>query len=335
MARVNRTDILTLTALPGSKEAALSAADLPKRLRLFAWGDNSSTKGKFTVNETTLRQLAANQRALGFERIALDFEHNTVPGTAEYLRSQEPRPIAAFANPVVIQGEGLFVDALDWRPRGIAERANYEDLSPTVGTNDRGEVTFIHSVALCRNGAVDNLTIDSATLLAALTANATQVTPKPMLTPAALAALMGLPETASEADVKAKFTSLSNPATPPVIALTATVDGKSVTLTPAEVAQKIVDLSAQFAALRDGATNAERTAIITALSADGKVPKKSDGTAYSADELKALDVPMLKLLSANTPKTVPLSASQRAAASQGTEKTGADRAASAWAGLEK
>jgi phage I-like protein len=333
-----------ITALAGSKEPGLRADALPAKLKLLNWGANASTKGKFIVNDTTVRLLPLNQRALGFERIALDFEHNTVPGTEEYKRSQEPRPVAAFANPVVIPGDGLYVDALDWRPAGAGNRANYEDLSPTVGTNDRGEVTFIHSVALCRNGSVHNLTIDSATTLAALTASANLNPPNTMsennFSLATLATLMGLSNTATEADVKARFTALSTPpaATPPVITLSATVDGKAVTLTPTEMVERVISLTARLDAAEKAALDAQRAEVITALAADGKVPKKADGTAYSADELKALDVPTLRVLSANTPKTVPLSAQQRAAAASGndkSEKTGAERAAAAWNTLEK
>ncbi len=328
-------------ALTGSKEPGLRADALPAKLKLLNWGANPATKGNFVVNETTARLLPLNQRALGFERIALDFEHNTVPGTEEYKRSQEPRPIAAFANPVVIPGDGLYVDALDWRPAGAKNRANYEDLSPTVGTNDRGEVTFIHSVALCRNGSVHNLTIDSATTLAALTAAAPKPQPQVTMseiTLAKLATLIGLSTTATEADVQARFKELSTPPATrePVITLTAKIDGKDVTLTPAEMVTRVLDLSARLDARDKAALDAERAQILTALSAAGQVPKKADGPAYSADELAGLDVPTLRVLTANTPKTVPLSASQKAAAgaAQG-EKKGADRAAAAWNTLEK
>jgi hypothetical protein len=57
-----------------------------------------------------------------------------------------------------------------------------------------------------------------------------------------------------------------------------------------------------------GEQDSERMRIVTLLSAEGKSPKREDGAAYSRDELMALDVPALKLLHANTPVTVPLSA---------------------------
>ena len=163
---MNRTEVRQLNSLPGLRVETLHAAEPPKRFKLFSWGRNPSVKGEFIVNDTTLSALPANQRSMGFERVAVDFEHNTVPGTPEYERSQEPRPVAAFGTIEVVAGEGIFLSGLDWRDPDARRR--FEDLSPTVGTNSTGEVTFIHSVALCRNGAVHGLTIDNATVLSAL-----------------------------------------------------------------------------------------------------------------------------------------------------------------------
>lgn len=140
---------------------ALAAAELPDRLKILPWGDSESTKGRVTVGLKTLSALASAQRLLGFERVALDFEHNTVPGTRTYKESGEPRPVAAYGTVEVIEGEGLFLTGLVWTPEGSKAARNFEDLSPAVRQDDTGEVLFVHSVALTRNGAVHDLTFYS------------------------------------------------------------------------------------------------------------------------------------------------------------------------------
>lgn len=135
-------------------------ADLPLRLLMLKWGDNATTKGNFRVGAKSLASLATNQRALGFEEVALDFEHNTVPGHPS--NKGEPAAIAARAKPLVIENEGLVFDSLNWTEAGKTNREFYRDLSPTVQTDDSGEVIFCHSGALTRNGATFDLHAFSA-----------------------------------------------------------------------------------------------------------------------------------------------------------------------------
>jgi len=136
---------------------ALAAPELPARLKVLPWGESQSTKGRVVVGGLTLAVLSAEQRTAGFERVALDFEHNTVPGTRAYTEAGEPRPVAAYGTVEVIEGQGLFLTGLVWTPEGIRAARNFEDLSPAVRQNAAGEVLFVHSVALTRNGAVHDL----------------------------------------------------------------------------------------------------------------------------------------------------------------------------------
>ena len=143
---------------------------LPDRVLVARWGRNDNVKGApIVVNETTARLLPAVNRALGADTVALDFEHNTEPGTPEYEKSQEPRPIAAKGVPRIVPGEGLFIDDLQWTPEGRASAlgGHHGDLSPTVKTNTAGEVVFLHSAALCRHGAIPDLLLFDAALDAA------------------------------------------------------------------------------------------------------------------------------------------------------------------------
>ena len=147
----------------------LKGKDLPSRLLVAKWGRNESVKGAFTVGTKTQRFLAPIQKMLGFDTVALDFEHNTVPGSPEYEKSKEPRIVAAHGVPRVVMGEGLFIEDLRWTPEGEAsvKGGHHPDLSPTIKTDEAGEVVFLHSTALCRQGAAPELQVFSAALSSA------------------------------------------------------------------------------------------------------------------------------------------------------------------------
>lgn len=141
---------------------APSGPELPKRLLVAKWGVNKSANGDYIVNETTARELPANLRRTNFNTTDLDFEHNTVPGSPAYKASGEPRKRAAEGRLEVVPGEGVYLHATQWTPEG-ADAVNgrhYSDLSPAILTNKAGEVIFIHSVALARQGATEDLPLD-------------------------------------------------------------------------------------------------------------------------------------------------------------------------------
>lgn len=138
--------------------------ELPTRLTLLKWGRNETTKGPVMVGQKTLSVLPRNQALNGFDTVALDFEHNTVPGSPEYLRSQEPRPIGAKGKPFVELNVGLGIDNPRWTPDGskFAGEGHYEDLSGAVALDENNEVIFLHSGALCRQGSARDIHLFSA-----------------------------------------------------------------------------------------------------------------------------------------------------------------------------
>lgn len=136
----------------------------PKRVLIAKWGKNDSANGSFTVGARTAKILPSLQKLLGFDTVALDFEHNTVPGTEAYKADKEPRNVAAHGAPQVVEGEGIYLVNPLWTPHGeksVREHL-HPDLSPTIKTDEAGEVVFVHSAALCRQGAVADLRIFSA-----------------------------------------------------------------------------------------------------------------------------------------------------------------------------
>jgi phage I-like protein len=184
--------------------------ELPKRLLVAKWGRNEApSKGiTFFVNETTMRELPRNQKALGFDAPALDFEHNTLPGTPAYEADKEPRNIAATGAFSVVAGEGLYYSPTRWTPEGEKSvlGGHHPDLSGALKFNDKSEVIFGHSVALCRHGSVPEMQVFplSATLsdqIAALSADPSTTHFPPMNYKELLCAIIGLSASATDAEI--------------------------------------------------------------------------------------------------------------------------------------
>ena len=136
---------------------------LPKRIVVMPWGENvADADEKYIVNEHTFTALPKMQAQVNFDRVALDFEHNTVKGTKHY--AGEPAKVAGFGVPLVLSGVGLVLDDMQYTPEGESalRGGHYIDLSPAVKKNAAYEVTFLHSCAVCRQGQVRGLSILSA-----------------------------------------------------------------------------------------------------------------------------------------------------------------------------
>lgn len=179
----------------GTRLDVKSGASLPSRINVGPWGQHETSKGRITINETTARELPSNQRCANFDRVALDFNHNTVPGSESYRG--EPALIAANATPGIVPGEGIIFDQVEWTPEGRAHVTNghYIDLSPTLQLNSGGEAVFIHSAALCRNGAIPNLSLFAADPLG-------EAALKEPDFKKLLCSVLGVPENASEVQIE-------------------------------------------------------------------------------------------------------------------------------------
>lgn len=129
----------------------------PKRIKILNWGKTETTDGNVILNNTTAELFDIQQKHTGRdEDVALDFDHCTVPGSKEYEKGK-PKSIAAYGDPVLVKGDGLYLDNLKWTELGEKNRKNYMDLSPAVTVTEDGVVTGLHSCALTANGAVYKL----------------------------------------------------------------------------------------------------------------------------------------------------------------------------------
>lgn len=148
---------LNLVAFRISNGARFGDA-LPDRIKLLNWGINDSVKDVHpVVNNNTKSSLRLFMEEAGFDRVALDYEHNTVKGSPAYESSTEPRKVAGYGVPVVIDGDGLYLEQMVYTPSGKENALEFYDLSPAVQLADDGTVIFVHSAALCRQGAVKDL----------------------------------------------------------------------------------------------------------------------------------------------------------------------------------
>lgn len=264
--------------------AFASSAELPKRFLVLGWGENKTASGRpARVGRKTLSALSATQKRMGFEEVALDFEHNTVPGTRAYRESAEPRPVAAYGTLEAVEGEGIFFNVSRWTPEGTKSAPNFQDLSPAPATDPAGEVFFVHSVALCRNGDVEGLHFAT---LSVETGNQEE---RVMDYKKILIQLLKLGEGATDADIETAVAAVAEPPS-------ATTLGAKI----GELEGKVVGLTADLAAVKSADVKRQRDAIVASASAAGKV------IPLSAEQIEKLDLAALSTMVEKLPPTVPI-----------------------------
>ena len=161
MSKPDKVILLRTTGVAVSLSA--DAAKLPRRIRVLNWGDNPNCHGK-RVNVGALFVKCLNADTYPYRKVALDFEHNTFPGTAAYKESKEPRPVAGFGTIEAVEGDGVYITRSSWTPDGEKMAATYADVSAGAVTDKEGNLVAVASVALCRAGAVDGMDFVEAPL---------------------------------------------------------------------------------------------------------------------------------------------------------------------------
>lgn len=282
---------------------------LPERIKLLNWGDNPAIKGiNPKLGTHTLSRFAARMRELGLDTVALDFEHNTCPGTPAYLEATEPRPVAAFGVPSLIPQDGLYLERLQYTPAGKAHALNFIDLSPTVHIDPvTGEVDLLHSVALTRAGAVEGLSYYSIEAELEPKQEGDEMDWKKMLI-----AMTGAAEDVSDEDLarmfEEKIASLSTAAVEPVqtalSALTATVasikpaEGQEAEMTA--LSTKVATLGDELTSLSGELVAMRRQGVCDQAAREGKV------IPLSAEQIAETDPKVLAEMVGKLPVTVPV-----------------------------
>ena len=156
-----------------SSNIKLTLRQIPNEIKIIPWGESfyDEGKNKLVVNAVSLSAIPASQKKYNYDRVALDFNHNSVPRkdkNGNDIPLEEPLKVAAFGNVEVRENDGVWLTNLEWTPEGKSayEGGHYCDISPTVLFDKNGNVTFVHSAALCRQGRVPGLTLFGADFLA-------------------------------------------------------------------------------------------------------------------------------------------------------------------------
>jgi len=292
-------------------------AELPQRLLVLPWGTNTTTQGPVVCNETTAAVLLSNNAARGFDRPVLDFEHSSEPAAPTYRG--EPAKIAGHGTLEVVPGEGVYLLMAHWTPEGreSAGGGHYPDLSPVVKVNDKNEVIALKSAALCRHGATPGLVF-----LSAETTPHHQATTKPTaksqaLRPSALrlkllstmtkppatadeflAALRDMMNLPAEATPEEVFAGLQKMLAAKAEKYDDKDEMKSLSATITELKTALTTQNESLKLLSASHAEGERQRIIDAATREGKVISKTLAAKLSLEDLR--------LLSAETPVTVPM-----------------------------
>lgn len=307
-----RTDSIGSVSMLALRAGGLPTGELPSRLVILPWGKHDlGSRGLALCDETTAATFEAAMAALKFNGpVALDFNHNSLPGHAAYLAESEPRKKAAWGTPKVIPGEGIVLEALSWTPEGAEafRGGHFQDISPVIFRDKGNHVIAIHSAALCDHGEVDGLTIEAATAPAELQSAFAALSASPLLplssspSPSttttmppdilkALATLLGaleieLPESADETAIASALTAAGgkiDDLKKAVVAAAAPAptikkEGSDpAACTIAALSATVTDLQKQLASVTAGQDQARRDALMAEAVRDGKlIPLSTD-----------------------------------------------------------
>ncbi len=308
MGKPDKVILLRTTGVAVSLSA--DAAKLPRRIKVLNWGDNPNCHGK-RVNVGALFVKCLNADTYPYRKVALDFEHNTFPGTAAYKESKEPRPVAGFGTIEAVEGDGVYITMSSWTPDGEKMAANYADVSAGAVTDKEGNLVAVASVALCRAGAVDGMDFVEAPLSGGISSALSGIinNQEGGLKPAApiqkgnamdykalLLKLLGLGEDATDEAIQAALDAAGKKPTQEEqdAALSAAVK--------TAVAEAVKPIEEKVAALSAAAVAHEKADLIAEAAREGKV------IALGADAIGKITVEDLKATIAKTPVTVPLNA---------------------------
>jgi hypothetical protein len=294
-----------------SNGAAAVEGKLPSRLKILAWGDNPAIHGlNPRLGQHSLAAFEANMRARGLDKVALDFEHNTVKGTPAHDEAPEPRAVAAFGVPRLVHGEGLYLDDLVYTPHGVSHALDYIDLSPAVHIDPAtGEVDFLHSCALTRAGAVRDLSFYSVEAEVINNTNSKGAGMDWKMFAAKFAGVAeDLPDDQLQAAFEAKVAELSAAPVEKIKTDVAALSAAVQAMKPAEGQEsEITALSATVAGLKDELitvhgeiTTMRRQNVCEQAAREGKV------IPLSAEQIGATDPKLLAEMVGKLPVTVPV-----------------------------
>ncbi len=319
-SRLKPLSELSLTVLRSTApfDPEKGAEGLPTRMLVLPWGRNETAKGAVIVDETTVQHLTAYQASQHWDRVALDFEHNTVETSRTYSATA---PVAGYGTIELVEGEGIYLNMSSWTPQGkeLAGGGHYGDLSAAVVQTKSGSVVGVHSVALCRHGATPGVLFLNAPWPPQAETRAPQ-TAEDLF--AALISALQLPPEATPNDIIESLTDIMRTENPPANKPEAKTEEKptaDVTTLSAEVTkltslvtsltETVTTLATQVQTNAKSAEAKEREMILLSARREGKEVPKVAGEKLALDDLRALcaELPVTLPLESVISETLPLS----------------------------
>lgn len=178
---------------------------VPTEIKILGWGETTYNGGKIILDNIAADKIVANQKALNFDRLALDFNHNSVPTSPSY--TGEPISVAASADLEIRPADGLYFVNIKYTQEGKEKISNghYWDVSPAIKKDAQNRVEFVHSAGICRQGRIPNLTLFSSEFLNTNTNMEESLKKRNSL----LCMLLGLPEDCEDSALESAASALS------------------------------------------------------------------------------------------------------------------------------
>lgn len=301
----NAWTIRCVTLPLAAETTADGKRELPRRFKFLNWGDNPNLHDKRVVLGPAAVRAAAHPLNV-WKRIPLDFEHNTLEGTAAFKETREPREIAGYGDVEIVPGDGAYLANIAYTAAGLSAAPNYACVSGAPVCDPDGNVILFQSVALCRNSAVPGMAFESVPLSAGAAGQVDQIVKAPEQTTnmdykAELCRQLGLdPAVATDEEITAALAKRKADAKPPAptdanpVPLSAQI-ATAVGLAVKPIADQVAQVNLEF-------QKRDKDAVLAEARAAGKV------VPLSADAIAALSLAQLQDVVKATPATVPLSA---------------------------
>lgn len=170
---------------------------VPEEIKILPLGKVHSQKGDFYVDEESFELILKKFRDRKLD-LVIDYEHQTLKDVQA--------PAGGWIKDIQ-KGEDALIAKVEWTPKGkeYVQNKEYRYLSPVVMVRESdGKVVSVHSVALTNTPAIDGMfaIVNSADFPAGEIEIEIPKGGKIMEFLKALAAMLGLPETATEEEVK-------------------------------------------------------------------------------------------------------------------------------------
>lgn len=124
----------------------------PREFRLFTWGVNDTSKGKFVLTRTSAAEVMARHREHGVD-LMLDYEHHSLDPNA----TPEQKKASGWGD-LQVRDDGLWLTNIRWTPQAAEylKAAEFRYLSPAFNVDDENQVIELINVALTNLPATHN-----------------------------------------------------------------------------------------------------------------------------------------------------------------------------------